>query len=167
MEPFISEIKLFPWDWAPKYWALCNGALLSIAQNQALFSLIGTTYGGNGVTNFALPDLRSRTAIHFGSGYALGQMAGSETVTLNITQLPLHNHMFMGDASAGTVSNPGGHLLASNAGNNNFYGPPGNLQPLNPASIAPVGGNQPHENMQPYLVLNYCIAIQGVFPSRN
>lgn len=167
MEPYISEIKLFPWDWAPKYWALCNGALLPINQYQALFALIGTTYGGNGVTNFALPDLRGRTPIHSGTGYALGQMAGNETVTLNINELPMHNHMFAGVASAGTALNPLGHLLANNSGNNNCYGPPNNLQPLNPASIASVGGNLPHENMQPYLVLNYCIAVQGVFPSRN
>lgn len=167
MEPYISEIKLFPWNWAPKYWALCNGALLAIAQNQALFSLIGTTYGGNGITNFALPDLRSRTAIGFGNGYALGGTGGYETITLNVNEMPLHNHMLAAVDANGTVPGPLGHLLSTNSATNNFYGPPSSLQPLNGASIASTGGNQSHENMQPYLVLNYCIAIQGVFPSRN
>lgn len=165
--PFISEIKLFPWNWAPKYWALCNGALMPIAQYQALFSLIGTTYGGNGVSNFALPDLRGRTPIHYGNGFAIGEAIGTETVTLTNSTIPMHNHMFMANSTAGTAQVPAGNVPASNAAGNNFYGPASGLQPLNPASIGQAGGSQPHQNMQPYLVLNYCIAIQGVFPSRN
>lgn len=165
--PFISEIKLFPWSWAPKYWALCNGALLPINQYQALFSLLGTTYGGNGVSNFALPDLRSRTPISFGTNTELGEVGGTETVLLSINQMPMHNHMFMANVMAGAVAAPADHFLAGNANKNNFYGLPTPIQPLNPASIGPVGGTQPHTNMQPYLVLNYCIAVQGVFPSRN
>jgi microcystin-dependent protein len=166
-DPYISEIRLFPWNWAPKMWALCNGHLLSIAQNQALFALLGTTYGGDGVQTFALPDLRSRTAIHFGNGYTLGEMSGSENVTLLISNLPAHNHSFEGSSSAGTSFQAGAGLLGTNSSNNNFYGSPAPLQPLNPASIGPAGGTQGHNNLQPYLAMNYSIAIYGVFPSRN
>jgi microcystin-dependent protein len=165
--PYISEIRHFPWNWAPKNWALCDGRLLPISQNQALFALLGTTYGGNGIQNFALPDLRSRAAIHFNMSFSLGEMGGVENATLLTGNLPIHNHGFEGSNASGNKFDPGDLLLATNGGNHNFYGPVTNLQPLNPTSVALVGGNQPHNNMQPYLVLNYCIAIYGVFPSRN
>ena len=169
--PFLAEIKIVSFNYAPKGWALCNGQLLPINQNQALFSLLGTTYGGNGVTNFALPDFRSRTAAHMGNGLTLGQVMGSESVTLNITQIPAHIHSLLGSPSAGNRQNPNfggaGNLLASDPGN--CYTP--NLSSgaavLGAASVTSVGGNQPHENRGPSLVLNFCIALQGIFPSQN
>jgi len=169
VDQYLSEVRLLPWSWAPKGWALCNGALLPIAQNQALFALLGTTYGGNGTSNFALPDLRGRTPIHFSPTYPLGNFAGTETVTLNANQLPIHNHLLNAVPAAGTTQFPNAAYLAnnSNATVTNFYAAASSLIALNPASISTTTGNQPHNNMQPYLVLNYCIAITGLFPSRN
>jgi microcystin-dependent protein len=167
MDQYISEIRLFPWNWAPKGWALCNGALLSIVQNQALFSLLGTTYGGDGRLNFGLPDLRGRTPIHPSNTIRQGALSGSETVTLNVNEMPQHNHMFNAVAAAGTIVGPAGHLLANNSGGANFYGAATALVALQPTSVDVTGGNQPHNNMQPYLVLNYCIATQGLYPTRN
>lgn len=171
MDNYISEIRLFPWNWAPKYWALCNGALLPIAQNQALFSLLGTTYGGDGIRTFGLPDLQGRAALHFGNGsggaYALGQFSGTETVTLTTNELPMHNHLALAVAGPGNQQPPADHYLANNSGSNAYYGPHASVQPLNPASMSITGQGVAHENMQPYLVLNYCICTQGVFPSRN
>jgi microcystin-dependent protein len=169
MDNYISEIRVFPWDWPPKAWGLCNGALLPIAQNQALFSLIGTTYGGDGVRTFALPDLRGRAAIHFGASgtHALGESSGSETVTLTTSELPMHNHLALAVPSSGNQQGPADHSLANNDSANNYYGPASGLLPLNPGSISLTGQGGAHENMQPYLVLNYCICMQGVFPSRN
>ena len=168
MDNYLSEIRLFPWNWAPKGWALCQGQLMSIAQNAALFSLLGTTYGGNGVSTFALPDLRSRAAIHlYGGTYPQGSFGGLEAVMLNSNELPLHTHTFMAVGSPGTAAAPDAHLLANNANSHNYYAAPTSPVHLNPASVSTVGQNGAHNNMQPYLVLNYCICIQGVFPSRN
>jgi microcystin-dependent protein len=178
--PFLSEIKIISWDFAPKGWAFCNGQLLPINQNQALFALLGTTYGGNGQTNFALPDLRGRIPMGVGDGHVLGEKAGSTTVTLIGAQLATHNHgMFawaVDSQTGATGRNPGptgvkalaeGH--ASQGQNQpvavNIYGTGGASTTLNPATIGNTGGNQPHENMQPYLTLNFCIALQGIFPS--
>jgi len=164
-EPFLSEIKIVSFNFPPKGWALCNGQLLPINQNQALFALLGTTYGGNGQTNFALPNLRGRVPIHIGNGHTLGEAAGSTAVTLNIQQLPTHLHGVQ-------VCNVDQNRAAQAAGNflgpvNNLYGAAANLTTFNPTSTASVGGSQPHNNMMPYLVLNFIIALQGIFPSRN
>jgi microcystin-dependent protein len=165
--PFLSEIKIVSFIFAPKGWALCNGQLLPINQNQALFSLLGTTYGGNGQTNFALPNLRGRLPMHMGQGHTLGEAAGSTSVTLNIQQLPTHVHFL----SASNTSTNGGIVagndkLLGNAGTS-IYTNPQNLVPMLPQCVSNVGGSQPHNNMMPYLVLNFIIALQGIFPSRN
>ena len=164
-EPFLSEIKLVSFNFPPKGWALCNGQFLPINQNQALFALLGTTYGGNGQTTFALPNLRGRVPIHMGNGHTLGEAAGSTSVTVNIQQLPTHLHM----AQASTTN--GNSALANNttilAPALNCYGPPNSLTTLQPGSVSNVGGSQPHNNMMPYLVLNFIIALQGIFPSQN
>jgi microcystin-dependent protein len=163
-EPFLSEIKIVSFNFPPKGWALCNGQLLPINQNQALFALLGTTYGGNGQTNFALPNLRGQVPIHMGSGHTLGEAAGSTSVTLNIQQMPQHLHFAQASSANGDTAFAANHLLAA-AGN--MYGTAINLTTLLPASVTNVGGSQPHNNMMPYLVLNFIIALQGIFPSQN
>lgn len=172
MEPYIGQVCLFGFNFAPKGWAQCNGQLMSIAQNTALFSLIGTYYGGDGKTTFALPDLRGRVALNQGQGpglsnYSIGQAAGTETVTLNTTQIPAHNHVGTLHASNGAVNQEeaGGHLLGESA----IYTDGAANQVMNAAAvtIGNTGGNQSHENRQPFLVLNYCIALVGVFPPRS
>jgi microcystin-dependent protein len=165
-EPFLSEIRIMSFVFAPKGWALCNGQLLPINQNQALFSLLGTTFGGNGQTNFALPDLRGRTPIHVGSGHTLGERGGEQAHTLSIAELPLHTHVMNATNAAATLDSPTGNLLASLA-TVSAYGPPGNLQVMNAGTILNTGGSQAHLNMQPFLVLSFCIALQGIFPSQT
>jgi microcystin-dependent protein len=164
-EPFLSEIRIFSFNFAPKGWAQCNGQLLPINQNQALFALLGTTYGGNGQTTFALPDLRSRTAVHTGAGHVLGEVGGERSHTLSIGELPTHNHLVNASSATGNDPNPGGHLLASPL--NESYRAPGAPTSMAGGSVGNVGGGQPHENLQPYLALMFCIALQGIFPSRN
>lgn len=163
-EPFLSEIKLVSFNFPPKGWALCNGQLLPINQNQALFALLGTTYGGNGQTNFALPNLRGRVPIHMGNGHTLGEAAGSTAVTVTLQQLPSHLHVLQGTDQNGAVANPSNTVLGRV---NNLYAAPGNFTTLSPSSVTSVGGSQPHTNMMPYLVLNFIIALQGIFPSQN
>jgi microcystin-dependent protein len=164
-EPFLSEIKLMSFNFPPKGWALCNGQLLPINQNQALFALLGTTYGGNGQTNFALPNLRGRVPIHMGNGHTLGEAAGSTSVTVNIQQLPTHLHTAsVTNVDQNRSADPSGNLLGPV---NNLYGAPNALVTFDPATVSNVGGSQPHNNMMPYLVLNFCIALQGIFPSQN
>jgi microcystin-dependent protein len=165
-EPFLSEIKVVSFNFAPKGWALCNGQFLPINQNQALFSLLGTTYGGNGQTTFALPNLRGRVPIHMGNGHILGEAAGSTSVTVNIQQLPTHLHFLQGSTATANLDNPAGALLGGSAPNDLYTGPT-SLSPLIASTVPPVGGSQPHNNMMPYLVLNFIIALQGIFPSRN
>ena len=165
-EPFLSEIKIVSFNFAPKGWALCNGQFLPINQNQALFSLLGTTYGGNGQTTFALPNLRGRVPIHFDSSHNLGEAAGSTSVTVNIQQLPTHTHLLQATNDASTLDTPGGNFLGK-APTINAYGSPASLAGMNPGTVSNVGGSQPHNNMMPYLVLNFIIALQGIFPSRN
>lgn len=165
--PFLGEIKVVSFNFPPKGYALCNGQFLPINQNQALFALLGTTYGGNGQTTFALPNLRGRVPIHFNNngGHTLGEAAGSTSVTINIQQLPTHFHFMNGSTVAtGGNDNPTGRFLGS-AGN--LYHTPTALTAMNPATIGNTGGSQPHNNMQPYLVLNFIIALQGIFPSQN
>jgi microcystin-dependent protein len=164
-EAFLSEIKLVSFNFPPKGWALCNGQLLPINQNQALFALLGTTYGGNGQTNFALPNLRGRVPIHMGNGHTLGEAAGSTSVAVNIQQLPTHIHGLMATNAAGTTASPANAYLG--AVNSLYRSPPDSLTTMAPASVTSVGGSQPHNNMMPYLTLNFIIALQGIFPSRN
>lgn len=164
-EPFLSEIKIVSFNFPPKGWALCNGQLLPINQNQALFALLGTTYGGNGQTNFALPNLRGRVPIHFGAAHSLGEAAGSTSVTVNIQQLPTHTHAAMGSQTTADTPVPTSTVLADTT--KLIYGDPNSLTTLNPISVTSVGGSQPHNNMMPYLVLNFIIALQGIFPSQN
>jgi microcystin-dependent protein len=161
-EPFLSEIRIFSFDFAPKGWALCNGQLLPINQNQALFSLLGTTFGGDGRVNFGLPDQRGRVPIHVGSGHTLGERGGEQAHTISIAELPTHTHVANANSGNATTPIPGGNLLAAG---NNFYAPATNLLSLSPTSVTNVGGSQAHLNMQPFLVLNFCIALQGIFPS--
>ena len=163
-EPFLSEIKIVSFNFPPKGWALCNGQFLPINQNQALFALLGTTYGGNGQTTFALPNLRGRVPTHMGNGHTLGEAAGSTAVTVNIQQLPTHLHGMQASSTVGDTNFCNGKVLAA-AGN--LYTPPNNLTTILPATVNNVGGSQPHNNMMPYLTLNFIIALQGIFPSQN
>jgi microcystin-dependent protein len=166
--PYLSEIRIFGFNFAPRSWTMCNGQIMAISQNQALFSLLGTTYGGNGVQTFALPDLRGRVALGFGSSYSLGEVAGSETVALQTTQIPLHSHSVGCTNAPGTQANPAGAIWAKDAGDvTKAYAAPAALQPMAPGAIGNTGNNLGHENRQPGLTLNFCIALQGVFPSRN
>ena len=165
-EIFLGQILPAAFSFAPRGFAQCNGQLLPIAQNQALFSLLGTQYGGNGQTNFALPDLRGRTPTGFDGSDPIGTVSGTETVTLTTPQLPMHLHQLAGTAASNTLRNPNGTLFGT--ATSNLYAPVGGPQvPLAAQSLASAGGNQPHENMQPYSVINFCIALTGIFPSRN
>ena len=164
-EPFLSEIRIMSFVFAPKGWALCNGQLLPINQNQALFSLLGTTYGGDGRVNFGLPDLRGRVQTHMGDGLTLGQLGGEQAHTLSIAEIPTHAHFAVGSAQAADVGSPTNATLLGII--NNVYGPPTNLVAMNPAEITNTGGSQAHLNMQPFLTLSFCIALQGIFPSQT
>lgn len=161
--PFLGEIKIISWNFPPKGWAFCNGQLLPINQNQALFSILGTTYGGDGRQTFGLPNLQGRTPVHVGNGITLGEMTGETAHTLNISEVPAHTHTPL--ASSATPSLPGasGNLWCAHP---NLYSAAFN-NAMDPSCITPTGGSQPHENMSPYLVLNFIIALQGIFPSQN
>ena len=178
-EPFLSELRLMSFSFPPRGWALCNGQLLPINQNQALFSLLGTTYGGNGQTTFALPNLQGRVPIHTGNGHTLGEAAGASTVTLTQQQMPQHTHTLSAQTEVmlptTVTQNPTGKVFAAprvglQGGGNGpvqLYAPANNLTALNAQSSGNAGGSQPHNNMMPYLALNWCIALQGIFPSQN
>lgn len=171
-EPFLSEIKIFSFGYNPKGWAMCNGQFLPINQNQALFSLLGTTYGGNGQTTFALPDLRGRSPYHEGSGFTLGQAGGQTSHTLTQSEMPMHNHiMACSNASGDTVppASASQHNIWAQTTQNPYAAFDGNnpIVAMNPGSIGNNGGSQPHNNMSPFLVLNFCIALIGIFPSPN
>ena len=164
-EPFLSEIRIMSFNYAPKGWALANGQLLPINQNQALFSLLGTTYGGNGQTTFALPDLRGRVPIHMGSGFTLGEAVGEQAHTLTQSEMPQHFHAVnVSSTASGGVDNPTNNFLGSA---NNLYHSPTAQTTMNPGTIGNTGGSQPHQNMQPYLTLSFCICLAGIFPSHN
>jgi microcystin-dependent protein len=162
--PFLGQLMLVPWAFAAKGWALCNGQLLAINQNQALFSILGTTYGGDGRVNFALPNLPGRTPVGMGNGIPQGQSAGEASHTLTISEVPAHVHT-VSAVSPATSGEPGGALLAG--GGLAAFNSPTNMAAMNLGTLASFGGSQPHENRQPYLVLNWCIALQGIFPSQN
>jgi microcystin-dependent protein len=163
-EPFMGEIKIMSFTFPPKGWAQCNGQLLPINQNQALFSLLGTMYGGNGQINFALPDLRTRVPIHRGQGFNQGQVGGEQSHALTLAELPNHAHQMYGSSINADVVSPVDNIVAQSS---QLYGPAAQLTSLDPSSSGSSGGSQPHENMQPYLTLEFCIALQGIFPSRN
>jgi microcystin-dependent protein len=165
-EPFLSEIRIMSFVFAPNGWALCNGQLLPINQNQALFSLLGTTFGGDGRVNFALPDLRARTPIHVGSGHTLGERGGEPSHTLSIAELPTHTHVLNGTSTDANQPIPTGNLLGRQAPANPYIGATA-LAAMNTGSVTSIGGSQAHLNMQPFLTLNFCIALQGIFPSRD
>ena len=164
VDAFLAEIRMFSFIFAPKGWALANGQLLPINQNQALFSLLGTTYGGNGQTTFALPDLRGKTPIHMGNGHTLGEVGGSEAVTITQQTMPTHTHFLNASADNADNINPGNNRFgAFNAG----YTPPNNLNALVPATVTNVGGSQPHTNQSPFGVISFGICLAGIFPSQN
>jgi microcystin-dependent protein len=165
-EPFLAEIRIMSFAFAPRGWALCNGQLLPINQNQALFALLGTTFGGDGRVTFALPDLQTRTPVHVGNGHALGQKAGEPSHTLSAAELPSHTHVARAAADKGTTPAPNGNILARTKGLS-AYSVPATPAALSPATVANAGGGQPHSNLQPFLTLNFCIALQGIFPSRT
>jgi microcystin-dependent protein len=165
-EPFLAELRLMSFVFAPKGWAQCNGQLLPINQNQPLFALLGTAFGGDGRTTFALPDLRGRVPIHFHGSHTLGEKGGSETVALTQQEMPAHTHAVNSSQTDGNVNTPGGNVLARSVIGPPYRSPPASLG-MNAANVSSVGGSQAHENRQPYLVLNYCIALQGIFPSQN
>ena len=163
-DPYIGEIRMFGGNFAPVGWLLCQGQLLPISQYDALFNLIGTTYGGDGQNNFALPNLQSRMPMHVGSGFPLGQVGGVETVTLTTQQLPVHTHAPVAAAVA-TSQTPNNNFWASYANNQYSDQPP--AAPMAPNALSPSGGNQPHENMSPYQVINFIIATEGIYPPQN
>jgi len=165
-DPFMSEIRMVGFDFAPQGWAFCNGQLLPINQNQALFSLLGTTFGGDGRVNFGLPDLRGRTPIHAGNGHTLGERGGEQAHTLSIAELPTHTHQLTATSDAGDQPLPTGNLLAR-ATPANPYIAPASLAAMSPTSVSNVGGSQAHLNMQPFMTLSFCIALQGIYPSQT
>ena len=170
-DPFVAEIRIYPFNFAPKGWAFCDGQLLPLSQNTALFSLLGTTYGGNGKSNFALPDLQGRAAMQPGQGpglslHDLGETGGSQTVTLLESEIPSHSHALTASQADGLESGPGGQRTATGIGIG-MYAPAAAPVALSPNAAAPAGGDQPHNNMMPYLTFNFCIALQGVFPPRT
>ncbi len=164
-EPFLSEIRIMSFGYAPRSWALCNGQLLPINQNQALFSLLGTTYGGNGQTNFALPDLRGQVPIHVGGGNLLGQKGGEQAHTLTLPEMSQHAHLLNATSNGGTVATPSGNVYAKTLGLT--YSSATQLVAMSTETVTSVGGSQAHLNMQPFLTLSFCIALQGIFPSPN
>ncbi len=164
-EPFLAEIKIVGFNFAPRGWAFCDGQIMPINQNQSLYSLLGTTYGGDGQTSFALPELRGRTAIHKSSSHVLGQKSGEEKHILNVDEMPEHKHQLQASTADANRPIPAGSLLAKSS--IEAYANNDNVTLLNDTSIAASGGNQGHENMQPFLAVNFCIALQGLFPLRN
>jgi microcystin-dependent protein len=162
--PFLSEIKIMSFGFPPRGWAFCDGQLMPINQNQGLFSLLGTVYGGDGRTTFGIPNLQGRTPMHMGGGHTLGERGGETAHTLSISELPTHVHSFRGTTNNGNQANPQNNLFGTFA---NLYAGATNLTSLIPGSLATVGGSQPHDNMQPFLTLNFCIALQGIFPSQT
>jgi microcystin-dependent protein len=172
VDPFVAEIRIFPFNFAPKGWAFCDGQLMPLSQNTALFSLLGTVYGGDGKSTFALPDLQGNVPMQPGQGQGLslrdlGEMGGTETVTLLESEIPQHTHMIAASAADGVATSPTGQLVANGVGINMYSTSTSPVTQLNAQAVPPAGGSLPHNNMQPYLTLNFCIALQGVFPPRG
>jgi len=172
MDPFVAEIRIFPFNFAPKGWAFCDGQILPLSQNTALFSLLGTTYGGDGKSNFALPDMQGNAPMHPGQGpglslHDLGETGGSETVTILDSEMPTHSHTWTASNQDSTSQSAAGQLMAGGVGGIAMYAAPASPVQLSSNAVAPAGGDQPHNNMQPYLTLNFCIALQGVYPPRT
>ncbi len=172
MDPFVAEIRIFPFNFAPKGWAFCDGQILPLSQNTALFSLLGTTYGGDGKSNFALPNMQGNAPMHPGQGpglslHDLGETGGSDTVSLLQSEMPSHAHASMASNADSTDQTPGQSLPAGGLGGITMYATPGALTQFSSNVLAPAGGDQPHNNLQPYLTLNFCIALQGVYPPRT
>ena len=171
-DPFVAEIRIFPFDFAPKGWAFCDGQLLPISQNTALFSLVGTTYGGDGKSTFALPNLGGRAPMHPGQGpgsapHQLGEAGGSETVALSASEIPAHSHALMAQSGAASTKTPTGNVLARPARGSPYAPASGNVVAMAGQALAPAGTQVPHNNMMPYLTLRFCIALQGVYPPRT
>lgn len=165
-EPFLGEIRIMSFNFAPRNWAMCNGQLLPINQNQALFALLGTMYGGNGQTTFALPDLRGHTPIHFGAGHTQGEKAGEQAHTLTQAEMPTHAHIAQGSSASASAVIPNNTLVLAQP-TFEIYRAPSSLGAMAPGTVGNIGGSQPHQNMQPFLTLTFCIALIGIFPSRN
>lgn len=166
-DPFLGELKIYSFNFAPRGWTMCNGQLLPINQNQPLFSLLGTTYGGNGQTNFALPDLRGRVPMHMGSSLTQGQRAGEEFHTLITSEMPQHIHFAMANSTSPNTNTPAGNTWAGNTGFSPYSNNNSSLSAMYAGALSNTGGSQAHENRSPFLVLNICIALVGIFPSRN
>ncbi|HYP08655.1 MAG TPA: tail fiber protein [Bryobacteraceae bacterium] len=166
-EPFLGEVRIFSFNFAPKGWAQCNGQFLPINQNQALFALFGTTYGGNGQTTFALPDLRDRAPIHVGQGFTQGQKGGEAAHTLTLNEMAQHNHPFVGSGNGATLVAAAGNLPGLNSVDDIYLPTSPSMTALAAGSVTNTGGSQPHNNLQPFITLNFCVALQGIFPSRN
>jgi len=164
--PFIGEIRMFAGNFAPAGWAFCNGAIMPIDQNDALFNLIGTTYGGDGQTTFALPNLQSRVPVHVGPGFALGQSGGTESVTLTTSQIPAHSHVPQASTTGGTQTSPANNVWAQNTQLNEYSPNPPDAN-MDPAALGSAGGSQPHDNMIPFLVINFILSLFGIFPSQT
>ena len=164
-DPYVGEIRMVAFNFAPNGWAFCNGAVLSIAQNEVLFDLIGTTYGGDGQSTFALPDLQGRRVIHQGSGYVIGAQGGQESVTLSSASVPSHSHQPQASSHPGTTTSPVGAVWAAGAGSTRPYTPASPAAPMLAGIVSSTGASQPHENMPPFLTLNFVISLFGVFPS--
>lgn len=165
-QPFIGEVRMFGFEFAPRFWALCNGQLLPIQQNQALFALLGTTYGGNGTTTFALPDLRSRSPLGFSNSIPQGAAAGTEAETILASNLPPHSHNLLANSGSANAATPAANFLGESP-DAVLYGSGGTPVAMAATAVSGAGGSQSHNNMQPFLTVNFCIAIQGIFPSRN
>lgn len=163
--PYVGEIRMFGGNFAPAGWAFCDGQLLPISENETLFNLIGTTYGGDGEQTFALPDMRGRIPVHYGNNFNLAEMAGTESVTLTTAQIPTHTHAMIANSGIANSPNPGNNLLGASSQVNMFFGDPPNVQMG--ASVGPAGGSQPHDNMMPFLCVNFIISLFGIFPSQT
>jgi microcystin-dependent protein len=165
-QPYVGEIRMFAGNFAPAGWMFCEGQLLPISENETLFTLIGTTYGGDGQSTFALPDLRSRIPIHQGNGFILAETGGAEEITLTVQQIPAHSHAFLGSTSAAADANPNNNVVAQALTFFEYLNAPPPI-PMAAGSVSPVGGNQPHTNFQPYLCINFIISLFGIFPPPN
>ena len=162
-QPYVGELRMFAGNFAPAGWMFCDGVLLPISENETLFNLIGTTYGGDGQSTFGLPDLRGRLPVHQGNGFVLAETGGAEEVTLTVNQIPAHGHAWLASEGAASAATPAGNVPAE--ASKRFYAAPGTLAPMAPAAISSVGGSQPHSNFQPYLCVNFIISLFGIFPS--